>query len=154
MKQLSEWLSTKVVKPLKYDLEFPTKPNYGEILEFLESQGFIIMEYNGTSLSDAIRYISKNAKTSSAPLVFTTDHTFSNRSTERHTWIRICNYGDISKDNPIFLLRLFKDNDSLVPILSGSGLGIGAIEFNAIDRKEIKTYKEFVKLINKQFGWE
>lgn len=157
MKQLSEWLSTKVVKPLKYNLGFPDKPNYDEILEFLESQGFIIMEYNEPHgyLYDVIRYIAKNAKNSSAPLVFTTDETFSNNSSKkRHTWIRICNHGAISKDNPIFLLRLFRDDDSAVPVLSGSGLGIGTIEVNGVDRTEIKTYDEFVKLINKQFGWE
>ena len=152
MKQLSEWLSTKVVKPLKHNLGFPDKPNYDEILEFLESKGFIIMEYDGSTLYDVIMHIAKNAKISSAPLVFTTEHTFSNRSTERHTWIRICNNGNISKNNPIFLLRLFRDDESLVPVLNS--LGIGAIEINEADRKEIKSYSEFVKLINKQFGWE
>ena len=155
MKLFTEYLNNKI-KDAKYLGDgFPTKPNYNEILDFLKSQGFKLLNYNvrNSYLCDVIEYVIEHAETSDAPLVIITDETFASTEGKRHTWIRICNCGDISKDNPIFLLRLFKDDDSSLPD-SYEKMGVGTIEIDDANRTEIETYDEFVELVNKQFGWK
>jgi len=151
MKLLTEYLNNKI-KDTKYlDDSFPTRPNYNEILDFLKKQNFKLINYDiGNTLIDVMYDIEHAAKKSKTPLLYVTDEDFLDKaSNKKYTWIRLCNYGKISKDNPIFLLRLFRDDDSCCP-----KIGAGTIEINLSNRIEIETYDEFVKIVNKQFGWE
>lgn len=110
MKQLSEWLSTKVVKPLRS--YFPKNLNKQGILKFLDSRGFVESIYSkkiGThniSLSDFIDEL----KTSDNPLFCLGQE----RKDDIFTfWIRFANAGVVSDDNPIYFCRYnLKDFDN------------------------------------------
>jgi len=138
MKSINEYLSSTIKNKNYLSNGFPTRPNYNEILDFLKSQGFKLLNYNekNSNLCDVLEYVIEHAKESNVPLVIITDEMFVGKSREdkRHTWIRFCNCGNISNDNPIFLLRLFKDDDSSLP-LSYSKLGAGTIEINDVDSR-------------------
>ena len=155
MKLFTEYLNNKI-KDAKYLSDgFPTKPNYDEILDFLtKKQNFKLINYYsiGNTLIDVIHDIEQDAQKSKTPLLYITNEDFSNNtSKKKYTWIRFCNYGKISKANPIFLLRLFRDDDSHCPKFTD--IGAGTIETSLSNRTEIETYEEFVKTVNKQFGW-
>ena len=154
MKNINEYLSS-AIKDTKYLRDgFPTRPNYNEIVDFLQSEGFKLLNYNSqrSSLSAVIKYVTEHAEASNVPLLCITNKDYSTYTgdKDKYTWIRFCNYGEISKDNPIFLLRLFRDGDSCYQF---GDIGPATIEVNDADRKEIKTYDEFVELVNNQFDW-
>ena len=155
MKKINEYLSTKIKNKNYLGDGFPTRPNYTEIIDFLtKKQNFKLINYDsiGNTLIDVIYDIEKAAKKIKTPLLYVTDEDFYNNASDKnYTWIRFCNCGKISDDNPIFLLRLFRDDDSCCPKFAN--IGAGTIEINLHKRIEIDTYEEFVKIANKQFGW-
>ena len=151
----TSYLSNKIKNKNYLSDGFPTRPNYNEIIDFLtKQQNFKLIEYDSahSTLINVIYDVERAAKKSTTPLLYVTDEDFSNASNKKHTWIRFCNYGKISDDNPIFLLRLFRDDDSRCPKIAN--IGVGTIEISLDERIEIDTYEEFVKIANKQFGWE
>lgn len=86
---------------------------------------------------------------SNVPLYFTTKDIFKDNLHRNSTYIRICNYGKINRDNPMFLLRIVKP-DKLAYFEDN---GVGNIEFNSKESESIESYSEFVDKINKNFNW-
>lgn len=107
MKNLDEWLSTKVVKPINN--HFPKNLNKKDMLEFFDLRGFEESKYSeklGTTSQNGHFYSKEDLfseiSESNKPLFC-----FSNtKKGDKWTfWVRFANPGIVSEDNPMYFCR-------------------------------------------------
>ena len=154
MKTITEYLSAKPTNLDYIGDKFPKKPNYDEIINYALRHGFKIAEYNHKGyLADVLNFCVNKAEHSNTGIILTTDEKFLDESDRENTWIRLFKCGTISKDNPILLLRICKNDENHLPTYKD--LGIGTIETEELEnRQKIDTFEEFRENIYKYMGWE
>lgn len=139
MKQITEFLSTKVAKPMKH-LEFPDKPKYDEVKSFLLDHGFKEYDLRKT------RYKEFSQLTERRFGVY--EYNF-----PKMFEISICDKGKETEDNPMFTLYTTEDG-SLYFLKKSNGEEFIAKEeiYDGI-LQFFHTYEEFLDKINDRIDW-
>jgi hypothetical protein len=143
MKPIYEYILNKDTKIIKYK-EFPDTQKLTDIVKFLEGKGFIEVK---CKITDSAFLQIVNLRETSITPIYMIDPFWPGKDV---SWIRFCNPGETNEENPIFFIRVF--NKIKKP---DEELSIGFIEYNSneIEDTQINTIKEFIKEVNKYFGW-
>lgn len=143
MKRLVEFLSTR--KEDIYMGRFPATPKLDDVLNFLKNEGFVQLNYD--KIHSAQKQLTNEALNSKTPLFICEKSLF-----EEYWWIRFCNNGKLSSDNPIYCLFLTKDGTDLEK--TGKKDSIGWIEYgDGGEGDDVNGYDNFCNIVNKHFDW-
>jgi hypothetical protein len=138
MRSLVEFLSTDV----KLNEGFPLSTKQDEIINFLKRNNFkhiILLDSDS-----AFEKISTNNTTR----VFM----FGDGAFQQGIWIRFCDTGKITKENPVFECRASKDGKLIMKNRYYIEFP-GPNENSLHDSITIESIEEFKKIVDKHFGW-
>lgn len=141
MRSLVEFLSTDV--HIKERIEFPEKLDYDKIINALKDYGFREIKLQ-RGFDTANNEMAAVATSSKKPL-FSLGNDLRDDSGDTYRFFRFCNRGKISKENPIFLLRI-----SYYNTVPNTRKGFCTIIYPGHD-EDIRTYEQFLKIIINYF---
>ena len=137
MMTIKEYLLTKQ-KP-KLAAMFPDVPDFDDIVDFLENNGFERIEKCPEQIGDLIKEIKSGKK-------YTTDIFSSSTNSPKDCFFIAFGDGEVSDKRPLFSMYIYKNNPHKNFYVENYDLG------HTKDYRE-NEYKEFVKKINDTFGW-
>lgn len=156
MKQINEYISIKANKVHKLShIKLPNNPSFYDYVDFLKKNEFkeIVDNFHQTSFDQ----FKENLANSKYPLFmmrqsmekvkYLFDH-----NEERNEYVMFCNVGEISKENPLFFVRLTGDGSEVNIYKYGVG-NAGFIQYdeNAIHHNFFYKYEKLKNEIEKYF---
>ena len=118
---------------------FPDVPDFDDIVDFLENNGFERIEKCPEQIGDLIKEIKSGKK-------YTTDIFSSSTNSPKDCFFIAFGDGEVSDKRPLFSMYIYKNNPHKNFYVENYDLG------HTKDYRE-NEYKEFVKKINDTFGW-
>lgn len=152
MKPINRFLSTKI-KNDSYlrDVIIPESPKFDEITAFFDSLGFIdLSEKFKNHDFDVDSFMRKEAKQSANPIYVYQKITHDEDRDVKTYWIRFCNCGTITAENP--LLFTYASNDGELDE-AHELLDIDYVAYDITNRKRYKTFNDFMDLMKKHFSF-
>ena len=136
MKKITDILEKLRVDDIVFSEKFPIDGTIDDIIEFLKNQGFEDIDERGSK--DKV-FNSKESKC------------FSCLEELQRIWFADTSKGKISKSNPIFVIRFFED----IKKVSSYSYSLYYLNNNRDVEFIVRDDKEdFLKELNKRFGWE
>lgn len=134
------YLSNKIKDEKYLNVKFPDKPVTKDIVDFLESQGFLEISYN--SKYDVVEAIEKSGN-SNLPLYAIVFYGMKSYRT-----IYIFGGGEVTNDNPVFVFLTKDDGD-----INYKQFTAGNIYYSKKNYTGVSTFSELREHIVNHFNW-